>query len=200
MVDEVEIKSLADRHNVPYMKASLDVRSVWRHGTDAFVAFLDMLRKGESWNMAVMLACREAPRPNYSEQAFQESMRLRMEEMTPNMRKIIDMAEKAGINTHGKYYVGGLGRPTDPSAWVSDTSDVKRVCREKNLTCEGLVRHQGTPVPPKRVPLAPDLKRRLALEYLKARPDMREKYRKNPSKTLAEAEGLVVEKHGQRLS
>lgn len=49
-------------------------------------------------------------------------------------------AEKAGVNTVGRRYLSSLASfPGDPTAWVADSHDIGRVCREKGWSCEGAV-------------------------------------------------------------
>jgi hypothetical protein len=58
-------------------------------------------------------------------------------------------AEKAGVSTTGKEYISQLGRYScDPEAWVSDASDVKRICEKNNWACEGLVDVKAHETPP----------------------------------------------------
>ncbi|MCI0403571.1 MAG: hypothetical protein L0212_08620 [Acidobacteria bacterium] len=72
-------------------------------------------------------------------------------------------ARKAGISTTGRVYKSGLARyPGDPRAWISDLSDVRRICEEDNLGCQGAynrtpVRGIHDPGPEKPYSVAPDL-------------------------------------------
>jgi hypothetical protein len=53
-------------------------------------------------------------------------------------------AEAAGVDTNGRRYISGLARfPNDPEAWVSDLSDVRRVCEQRGYGCEGAVDVEG---------------------------------------------------------
>lgn len=55
-----------------------------------------------------------------------------------------EQALAAGVNPTGKVYLGALAAyPGDPRAWVSDRGDVKRVCEEQGLHCEGAVNVKG---------------------------------------------------------
>lgn len=50
------------------------------------------------------------------------------------------MARKAGVSISGKRYMSGLARyPGDPKAWISDRSDIKRLCERRGWGCEGAV-------------------------------------------------------------
>ena len=54
----------------------------------------------------------------------------------------IAAAKAAGVNPHGKKWIGQLcrpGMPDDPTAWVSDAGDVKRRCEDRGWGCEGAV-------------------------------------------------------------
>lgn len=46
-------------------------------------------------------------------------------------------ARAQGINPAGKVWIPQL------NAWISDKSDVKRICEEKNYNCDGLVTHRA---------------------------------------------------------
>jgi hypothetical protein len=53
-------------------------------------------------------------------------------------------ARAVGVNVKGKIYIGGLAAyPGDPRAWVSDRSDVERVCQEMNYGCDGSVKRKA---------------------------------------------------------
>lgn len=72
-------------------------------------------------------------------------------------------AKRQGVNIVGKVYKSGLARyPGDPRAWISDLSDVRRICEEDNLGCQGSynrtpVRGIHDPGPDKPYSVAPDL-------------------------------------------
>lgn len=69
-------------------------------------------------------------------------------------------AKAAGVSITGKVYKSSLADyPGDPTAWVSDRADVRRVCEEKGKACVGAVNYRP-PAPisgPKDEPLAPDI-------------------------------------------
>lgn len=163
--------------------------------------FETLLLDGQSPSLALVFVTRRAAMQGKSDRAFQESRRRNMNEMHGfNRDRIQKLAESAGISTSGKYYVGGLGKYTDPCAWVSTVDDVKEVCRKKNLTSTGLVEHQGTPVaPPKRGGLAPDLVQRMTDRTLQADPKLAEQVRTGKKK-LAEVKEMVTARHGRKTS
>lgn len=130
--------------------------------------YRDCIERGESPRLALMLASRSAPVMGGSDRTFNEGQRRAMNDDHVVCReRVVDIAKKAGINTHGKYYMGQLGRYGDPMAWVSSVDDVKEVAKRKNLSVDGLVKHKAreTPPPPP-VVLAEDIKNRLVKQEL----------------------------------
>jgi uncharacterized protein with GYD domain len=162
-------------------------------------AYFCALIEGTDAILAHMLAMRQGPQMKGSDRAFGEGQRLKMGAMHERNRdKIQAIAEKAGIRTQGKYYVGGLGRYNDPAAWVSTADDVKSVLKAKNLTATGVVEHQGVampPPPPKR--LSERLTREFVAKTLKAEPKTAEAVRKNPKK-MRDLRERVIATHGAR--
>ena len=69
-------------------------------------------------------------------------------------------AMKKGQCTTGKVYLSGLAAyPGDPRAWVSSRAEIKKLCVERNMTCEGAVNYKPvyTSDPKPDVALAPDI-------------------------------------------
>ena len=130
---------------------------------------------------------------------FSEKARYRMNTMsTANLNKMLKMARSAGVNTQGKFYVGGLGRYTDQKAWCSTADDVLAVAKERNFTVTGAVKHKGHEVAPRVGPaLAPDIVQRHVKKILASEPRTREKVRKDPKK-LNEVKERVIAKHAPR--
>lgn len=132
---------------------------------------------GETHAMAELLALRAFPGINGTDKAFNRG-RANGNQFgsCPGLGDYYKrIAESAGVSVAGKYYCHGLGRyPGDPKAWVSDTSDVLRIARERNLNIDGIVTHRGHDVEPAPdVPLAPDLWERETQAILAEDPDMR---------------------------
>jgi len=131
--------------------------TISRLGPQAEETYRRALPYGERWAEMCALQC--PPGTKGSDRAFMEG-RLN-QQWLDNMPKkqaqtILREARAAGIDPSGKVYVGGLadGRAhRDPLAWVDSTADIKKVARQRNLTVEGAVTHQGTPVPAKRTVL-----------------------------------------------
>lgn len=169
--------------------------------TDAeFERFCSLVDKGNSPTAALMFASRRAPGVRNSDRNFNESARRRMYGMSEKCREgIAEVARRAGISTQGKFYVGGLGKYTDPHAWVSDTSDIMAIAKAKRLNVSGALNYTGSPdgpPPPKHVPLAPDVAADIERKYIQDDPKLREQIRKNPKKRR-ELRERVVATHGK---
>jgi hypothetical protein len=113
-----------------------------------------------------------------------------------NARDIHSIAKKAGISTQGKIYKGGLGRPNDPMAWISSTSDVLAAAKAKGYTVTGAVNYQAPAQQPKRKKMADDI----AVDYMRremiADPALAAKVKEKPKK-LVELKEKVVEKYSK---
>jgi hypothetical protein len=122
--------------------------------------------------------------------------------MGPTARKhILSEAKKAGINIAGKIYKGGLGKPGDPLAWVSDSGDVLRAAKAKALHVTGRVNYEPPGMddrpPPPRKALADDIVRTEVLRVTAANPDLAAKCREKPA-LVEELKQQVIEKHGKK--
>lgn len=158
--------------------------------------YLKMRSEGGEHVWALMAACRKAAGSKGSDRAFEEHARQRMASMSKMEQDLcLKEAEKAGINTHGRYHMSGLGPPSDPQAWVSDTHDVLKVCKERNYTCSGHVNYKGVEVPPVNPGLAPDLVDEMVAAECQENPALAQKVRQSP-KHLSNLRHLVREKYG----
>lgn len=167
------------------------------HPDDQAIYFA-AVASGTSPQLAIGFATHMAPSMKGSDRTMNQTQRRRMNKMLPmNRERIVRQAEKAGISTHGKFYVGGLGRYNDPAAWVSTYDDALSVCKARNLTAEGIVYHKGTPVEPKKVRMAEDIVEDYVAKELKKNPKLREKVKKNPKK-LREVREKVIETHSKK--
>lgn len=161
--------------------------------------YAELVNNGESPQMASCIASRTfaATRGTDTEFVRRELDRMNsMEETTRN--QIVQIAQSAGIKTHGKSYNGQLGRYNDPAAWVSDTSDVRRVAKAKGLQVRGMVNVDAPDVDPapRQKMIAPDIKQRIMNQYRTADPKLDEKCRKSV-KAVKELEHRVIEKHAR---
>jgi len=162
--------------------------------------FDDLLNKGNSPSAALMFTCRQPPGVRGGDRVFNEQAHRRMSTMNKmNLEGILAIAKRAGISTQGKYYCGGLGKYSDPGAWVSCADDVLAVAKERDYTVTGTVNHQGTDdlPPPTPVPLAEDLLQGYEQQYAKD-PKTQEKLKKNPTKARRELREKIIANHGYR--
>lgn len=83
-------------------------------------------------------------------------------------------AEAAGVSTTGKEYISQLAKfPCDPEAWVSDASDVKRICEKNNWGCEGMVNVKAHETPPEPdIPIAKNILDRRTQAVLERNPEL----------------------------
>lgn len=133
---------------------------------------------GESHNVADMLAQQQPPMSD-SDKEFLEGRGGCYDQfpgpMAPVGERYRKMAEEAGVSTTGKVYLGGLAQyPGDVRAWVSDKSDVKRVCEEQGMSCEGAVKVKAPAdaAPSPGVGIADDLIEEVVLEKMEADPSL----------------------------
>lgn len=110
----------------------------------ALARYLMFREAGVESVWAKMNACRKASGASGTDRAFDEHARHRMMNMPAWQEKeYLKRAKEAGINTHGKFHMSGLGPPDDPKAWVSDTHDIRKVCIERQLLVRGQRQHEG---------------------------------------------------------
>jgi len=164
--------------------------------------YLKMVEAGESPRFALMCSMQRAPLTRQSDKTFGKKRREIMESGKSGLKpwmldRYLKLAKQAGISTQGKYYVGGLGRPTDPMAWVSTVDDAKEVCKLKNLNASGLVEHVASPVPDrKRVRMAPDVQREYVARALAQDPALAAKCKKDRA-ALQKVAAEVVDRHAK---
>lgn len=184
---------VSNKVRVFLIEAEIGKQPVW---TQDFYRYL--IDKGSSPVMAHMLALQQAPMMRESDRSFNESQRRTMNEMPPiNRDKIVGLAEGAGVHTSGKYYVGGLGRYTDPAAWVSTSDDVKDVLKARNLNSRGLVSHTATEREFKKVKMGDDVMDGYLHRYAQD-PKTKEKLKKKPKRTVNELKEKILATHGTR--
>lgn len=157
--------------------------------------YAKMIRDGQAPAFAEMCALGQPPGTKGTDRAFQEG---RLDgnwlDQLPlrQARRIVREAKAAGIDISGKQYISGLADKRghmDPLAWVSDTGDVKRVAKAKNLSVQGIVNQEAAELPP-RGPVG--LNPRIVSEMAK------KELAKNPGLTKSQAEKLARDKHTPR--
>lgn len=149
-------------------------------GVEAVHRYQTALDAGAGERFADMVAYQQAPSTQGTDRSFMEG-RLDgswMNNMPPHMaRRMVREAQAAGINTSGKFYMGGLADKRghrDPMAWVDSVADVKRVAQARDLEVRGIVNY--TPPqkpPPKSVDLADDILKENVAKEMKANPKMK---------------------------
>ena len=153
--------------------------------------YLKCIAAGQSPRFAEMVALQQPPGTKGTDRAFLEGRN--NQEWLDDMPKrqanyILKEAKAAGISTAGKVYMSGLADKRgwcDPSAWISDVSDIKKVAKARNLQVRGIVDIDAEQAPPKRVDLNPKIARELAKKERK----------KSPGLSKAEATERVKAKH-----
>lgn len=149
---------------------------------------------------AMRSACRRSTLMMGSDQAFCRGERRKMESMTPALlARRQKLAQEAGISTQGKFYVGGLGRPNEPGAWVSTVDEARHTAEVKNLECDGVVTRSHRETGDgglKPVPLAADIRDRLVQQRLSQDPGLASRCAASPRR-LEDVRREVVARHGR---
>ena len=168
----------------------------------------DARRRGESHNMAEMLAYRQPPGSRTDDDFFrgvgtldkqlQDRDGHYINEVTSNYRK----ATGHDVNPNYVYQQGLAAYPGDPRAFVDGAGSVKRLAEERNVTVSGFVNHKASepledPFSTKamkgsggRKPIANDLKQ-IVRESIEA---------KDPSQKGRISNDLIDAKHGNHVS
>jgi len=133
-------------------------------GIEACRLYQNAIDNGATEAFADMVAHQIPPGTKGSDRAFMEG-RLSgnwMDGMPKAAaQRMVRQARAAGINTTGKFYMGGLADKRahlDPHAWVDSVADVKRVAKARDLEVRGIVDYTPPERPPKKsVGIAPDI-------------------------------------------
>ncbi len=141
-------------HEMRYEQVSEDLETQYRYAL--------MRLEGQSHRMADMLAHRAFPAIRGTDSEFMKGSHIQEGPLAAYRHR---MANSMGVDTNGKRYISGLARyPGDPEAWVSSTSDVRRVCANRGWNCHGAVEYEAPdsrPLSradmPEDVPIAPDI-------------------------------------------
>lgn len=166
-------------------------QSVKNAGPAAVATYKASIAAGGTPQFAEMCALQIPPGTRGSDRAFMEGRCAG--EWYGQMPKyladqMVRQAKKAGINTAGKFYMGGIADrrgPADPEAWVSSRDDVLRVCKKRDLEIHGTVEY----VPPdKGPPKEVDINPRILREQVRA------EMKKNPKLTKGEATEKVKDR------
>ena len=97
------------------------------------------LAEGTSPALAEMFALAAPPGCN-TDNVFCADRKEEEQFKDPRVRMFRRKAEKQGVSTNGKIYLGSLARfPGDPTAWVSGRGDIASTCQKRGWECEGTV-------------------------------------------------------------
>jgi hypothetical protein len=142
--------------------------------------YLRMVADGQNPRFAEMCALQAPPGTRGTDRAFMEG-RLHGNWMDGMPKKVaqamIREAALAGINTSGKFYMGGIADKRgfkDPEAWVDSAADVLRVCKKRDLEIHGIVEYvPPQKAPPKEIDINPRILREQVREEMKANPKLK---------------------------
>lgn len=149
-----------------------------------------MIADGQTESWALMCALQQPPGTKGSDRAFMEGRNNNewMANLPPaQAARMVREARAMGINTSGKFYMGGIADRRghlDPEAWVSSVDDVKRVAVKRDLEVHGSVEYTPPQKEHKKVDIAPDI---LAEQVRKER-------KKNPKLSKGEATEKVKDR------
>jgi hypothetical protein len=125
-------------------------------------AYMTMVFDGVKPRLAEMLAFRSFPAIRGTDSDFMKGSHIQDSKLDEYRHR---MAQAEGVDTNGKRYIAGLANyPGDPEAWVSSTSDVRRICAARGWNCHGAVEFEtpdSYPIveadKPQDCPIAPDI-------------------------------------------
>ena len=108
---------------------------------DVQATYLAMRRRGESHNLAEMLALQAVPHLVTDSAFLAGHANGSQFEKTPYLGDAYRRrALASGQDVKGKVYLSGLAEyPGDPRAWVSGRGDVQKLCEERGWGCRGSV-------------------------------------------------------------
>ena len=141
--------------------------------------YLRMIEAGQHPQFAEMCALCQPPGTKGTDRAFMEG-RLHGNWMDSMPKKVADAmireARLAGINTTGKFFMGGIADKRgykDPEAWVDSAGDVLRVAKKRDLEVQGIVEYVPPQKgPPKEVDINPRILREHVRKEMKANPKL----------------------------
>jgi hypothetical protein len=163
--------AIANETRLEQLRADAD-----RCGPDARKLFDRLLSEGKTPEAAAMYACQQAPGTKNTDRAFSQGQQRKMENMSPLVRTMLQKrAKAAGLDTRGKYYVGGPFGAHDSRSWVTCAEDLVTIAKKNNLNLEGVLNRRADNTDPKlkeSKPIAPDIVRQLMRKRMKADPGL----------------------------
>jgi len=147
---------------------------------DVQVHYLRMIEAGQHPQFAEMCALQQPPGTRGTDRAFMQG-RLNGNWMDGMPKKVANAmlreAALAGINTTGKFFMGGIADKRgfkDPEAWVDGAGDVLRVAKKRDLEVHGAVEYVPPQKgPPKEVDINPRILREHVREAMRADPKLK---------------------------
>lgn len=152
--------------------------------------YVQMIADGQTEAWALMCALQQPPGTRGTDRAFMEGRNNNewMANMPPaQAARMVREARAMGINTSGKFYMGGIADRRghrDPEAWVSSVDDVKRVAVKRDLEVHGSVEYTPPQKERKKADIAPDI----------LREQVRRERKKNPKLSKGEATEKVKDR------
>jgi hypothetical protein len=142
--------------------------------------YLKMIADGRGERFAEMCALQCPPGTRGTDRAFMQG---RYDQgwlnTAPKFQadRMIREARAAGINTSGRFYMGGIADKRghcDPEAWVDSVGDVLRVAKKRNLEVRGIVDYTPPEQPlPKEVDINPRILREHVRKEMKTNPKLK---------------------------
>jgi hypothetical protein len=142
--------------------------------------YVRLVENGQTERFAAMCALQQPPGTRGTDRAFMQG-RYAQEWLNSMPKKQADWmireAGAAGINTSGRFYMGGLADKRghlDPEAWVDSTADVLKVAKKRDLEVHGIVDYvPPQKPPPKEVDINPRILREHVRKEMKANPKLK---------------------------
>jgi hypothetical protein len=149
-------------------------------GPDVQEHYVRLVNNGQTERFAAMCALQQPPGTRGTDRAFMQG-RYNQEWLKNLPQKQADWmireARTAGINTSGRFYMGGLADKRghlDPEAWVDSTGDVLRVAKKRDLEVHGIVDYvPPQKPPPKEVDINPRILREHVRKEMKENPKLK---------------------------
>lgn len=159
--------------------------------------FESLLAQGKTPEAAAMYACQQAPGTKNTDRAFSQGQQRKMEQMSPLVRGMLqERAKSAGIDTRGKYYVGGPFGAHDARSWVTSADDLVTIAKKNNLNLEGVLNVKASRTEPKEQPhkpaIAPDIVRQLMHKRVAADPGLAARCKTNKRAREALKEEIIA--------
>lgn len=157
--------------------------------------YLEQREAGVTHSLAAMTAMQSAPRC-MTDREFLQGMGTLNDQFDGDekyLKRVVASARSQGYNPSANdVYMANLAKfPGDKDAFVKGRGDIQRVCEERGLPSDGVVKLAGREQEPKKVKLAPDIVDRMVREKVRRDPSLKKVSRK-------ELKQEIVNKHGAK--